>query len=375
MSKEAGKKSGNEDEPRGLYERLKSQDDGWELWAILGVGLLGLQLIAYAVAFLRLGQPSVIAHSMVISILGILTMPMMFWGLIRALFRPPVWRLSRTLAFGSLLAVGFMGNVSLFPAPVSTGDWQADQDYYLPFDGAWVTLAGGDDKERNYHLTTMAHRWGYDFAPLVDGNRYEGDGSDLEDHHCYGAKVRAPVGGEVVQVLGSEEDHPPGEYDPNNILGNHVVIEVGPDEFLFMAHLRNSSLEVGTGDEVEAGDPVAQCGNSGRTQTPHLHIHLQNSLDFPMTESLPLRFSDYLADGEAVELGMPLGGTDYERAVGEIVENQVSWAQRLGEDEDETATDDEEVGGEATSSDEEEAAREAASEVESTVREAVEKEE
>ncbi len=335
MSEETREESTTEEQaqqkPRGLYERLKSQDDGWELWAIIGVGLLGAQLLAYAVAFMRLGHTSVIAHSVVISMLGILTMPMMFWGLIRALFRPPVWRLSRTIAFGSLLTVGFLGNVSLFPAPVSTGDWTADHEYHLPFDGKWVTLAGGDDKERNYHLTTMAHRWGYDFAPLVDGNRYEGDGSNLEDHHCYGATVRAPVSGEVVQLLGSERDHPPGEYDPNVILGNHVVIKAGPDEYLFMAHLRNSSIKVSTGDRVEAGDPVAECGNSGRTQTPHLHVHLQNSLNFPMSESLPLRFSDYLADAEHVEEGMPLGGTDYERAIGQIVENRISWTERRGE--------------------------------------------
>ncbi len=310
-----------EQDPRGLYEKLKSGDDRWEIWVKLGMGLFALQIGAFAVAYLRLGEPSVIAHSMLISLFGVLTMPLMFWGLIRALFRPPVWRLSRTVGFACLLIVGFLGNASLFPAPVSTADWSSDTVYNLPFDGPWVTLAGGDSIDRNYHATTPAHRWGYDFAPVVDGERYQGDGSELEQHYCYGASVLAPVGGEVIRVLGAERDQQPGEHDPNNILGNHIVMKIDTDEFLFMAHLKNGSLEVGSGDMVERGQKVAECGNSGRTQTPHLHIHLQNSSDFPIAESLPLRFDNYMADGELIDRGMPLGSLEYEAADGEVVQN------------------------------------------------------
>ena len=185
-------------------------------------------------------------------------------------------------------------------------------------------MAGGDDKKYNHHATTMVHRWGYDFAPLVDGRRYDNDGTDLEDHHCYGAPVLAPANGEVVRVLSGEQDQPPGEYDPNNILGNHIVMRMGPDEYLFMAHLRHGSVQVGSGDTVESGQKVAECGNSGRTQTPHLHVHLQNSSEFPLAESLPLRFSDYVADGEPVDEGMPQGSPDYLGRVGQIVEHQSS---------------------------------------------------
>lgn len=310
------------DGPRGLYEKMKSQDEGWELWAKLGVGLLGLQILAFAVAYLRLGDISVYAHSIAIAFLGVLTIPLTFWGLIRALFRPPVLRLSRAIAFGCLLLVGLAGNSPILPAPVSTADWESENDYYLPFDGEWATLAGGDARSTNYHATTMVHRWGYDFVPVVDGWRYEGDGSELEDHHCYGTEVHSPVDGRVVKAMGGAQDHPPGEYDPNDILGNHLFIKAGPDEYLVMAHLRQDSLQVGTDDTVEAGDVVAECGNSGRTNTPHLHVHLQNSQDFPLAESLPLRFTDYIADGEPVDKGMPVGTDDYDTGLGELVENR-----------------------------------------------------
>lgn len=309
-------------EPRGLYEKMKVQDEGWELWAKLGVGLLGLQLLAFAVAYLRLGEPSIYAHSVAISLLGVLTIPLTFWGLIRALFKPPVLRLSRTVAFGCLLLVGLLGNAPLLTAPVSTGDFESDHEYVLPFDGQWTTLSGGDARQTNHHATTMALRWAYDFAPVVDGSRYEGDGSQLEDHHCYGTPVYAPVDGEVVGVVGGEKDHPPGDHDPNVMLGNHVVVEVDVDEYLFMGHLRQDSVRVSSGDEVEQGEIVGECGNSGRTETPHLHVHLQDRPDFPLAEGLPLKFSDYLADGEPVDEGMPVGSPDYIETPGQVVENR-----------------------------------------------------
>lgn len=314
--------NGNNNEPRGLYEKMKVQDDGWELWAKLGVGMLGLQLLAFAVAYLRLGEPSVYAHSVVISLLGVLTIPLTFWGLIRALFRPPVLRLSRTIGFACLLVVALAGNAPLLTAPVSTGDFESAHEYQLPFDGQWATLAGGHDRSTNYHATTMVHRWGYDFAPVVDGARYEGDGSELEDHHCYGTPVFAPVDGRVVALRDGHADRSPGDYDPDNILGNHVIIEVDDDEYLFMAHFREGSIQVSSGDDVRAGDDIAECGNSGRTKTPHLHLHLQNSAEFPLAESLPLRFSNYIADGDPVDIGMPVGSEDYEQGLGQIVENQ-----------------------------------------------------
>ena len=318
--------------PRGLYERLKSEDDHWEMWAKIGVAMLVLQTVAFAVAYMRLGNISLYTHAVMIPMLGVLTLPISFWGLLRALFRPPIFRRSRTVGFVALVIVGLVGNQPMVTAPVSTGDWTADQEYKLPFDGEWVTLAGGEKRKTNYHATTSAHRWGYDFAPVIDGSRYTSDGKALEDHHCYGTPVRTPVGGTVIQAMGGEPDFQPGEFDPNNILGNHLVIRVGKGEYLFMANLKQRSLTVASGDEVEAGQKVAECGNSGRTTTPHLHIHLQNTRAFPISEGLPLRFSNYLADGESVELGMPVGSPDFEEVNGQIVENQQPWPELSVED-------------------------------------------
>ena len=345
-------KTAEEGKPRGLYERLKTDDTGWELWAKIGVVVLVGQMIAFAIAFARIGQPSVYAWSIVIPMMGFATFPLTFWGLIRAIFRPPVFRMSRTWGFLALIIVGFFGNAPIFPAPVSTMDWQSEHTYYLPFDGEWATLAGGKDKARNHHAVSPSHRFAYSFVPVMDGKRYEGDGTRLEEHYCFGRDVHAPAAGMVIQAMGGEEDHQPGSFDPNRILGNHVVIQIDEGEYLFMAHMRRGSLKVRPGDQVEQGQLVGQCGNSGRSFTPHLHVHLQNSRAFPMAEGLPLRFSAYYADGEPTELGMPRGVEDVETELGTRVrrlqpiqegiilaaDSDEESQEETGEDQDDLAT-------------------------------------
>ena len=311
--------------PRGIFKKMNPEDDRFEMWAKIAIALAALMVVTYAVALLKLGKPSVIAHATIIPMLGMLTLPMAFWGLLRTLFQPPVIRRTRTIGFGALLVVGMLGNRPVMSAPVSTVDYASEVRFELPFNGRWVTLAGGEERETNYHATTAMMRWGYDFAPLVEGSRFEGDGSKLEQHHCFGAPVYAPAAGEVVRAVGSEIDQVPGEFDPVSVLGNHLVLRVADGEYLFMAHLQRGSLKVSGGDRVEAGQEVAACGNSGRTYTPHLHVHLQNSPEVPIAESLPLYFENYLADGEPVERGMPVGSPDVETQVGEIVERQEAW--------------------------------------------------
>lgn len=319
MSEEAVR----EEKAKGVYEALRTDDTGWELWAKLGMGLLLVQALAFGMAFLRLGQPSVYAWAIVIPMMGFLTFPFSFWGLIRSIFQPPLFRRSRMFGFLALIVVGILGNSPIFPAPVSTMTWESEHRYELPFDGEWATLAGGMEKATNHHVVSPSHRFAYSFVPVVDGKRYEGRGEALEDHYCYGRPVYAPVDGVAIQVVGGEEDHEPGSYDPSQVLGNHVVLKVDEGEYLFVAHMKRGSLKVKAGDEVARGDQIGECGNSGRSFTPHVHVHLQNKRAFPIAEGLPLRFSDYVGDGEPVAKGMPRGSEDVLERLGMLVSRQV----------------------------------------------------
>ncbi|MFW5966546.1 MAG: M23 family metallopeptidase [Persicimonas sp.] len=299
----------------GVTEKDNGGDDadGFEFWAKLGLLVAATAVLAWAVAWLRLGLFSVAVHAFVIPLLGLLTLPLILWGPIKALFNPPLVRRSRVIAFFALLAVGFVCNVPQIPAPVSTEDFESAHEYRLPFDGEWTVTAGGDSFATNYHATTAAYRWAYDFAPFEDGERHEGEGEELDDYYCYGEPVLASAAGEVVEIDEGYEDNEPREPNAETPLGNYVVLEVDDDEYLYVAHMKEDSLTVAEGDTIDAGQKIGECGNSGRSLEPHVHVHLQNVLDFPMAEGLPLRFSNYEEDGEVVEIGSPEGSTDSDK--------------------------------------------------------------
>lgn len=295
---------------------------GWEWWVRVAILLLVAAGVAWGIVFARLGLTSVRAHAFAVPVIGGLTLPVIFWGVMKTVFNPPLVQKPRLVGFACLLFVGVFNNVPLFPAPVSTADWQSEHTYRLPFDGAWYTLAGGSDMERNYHVTTAPWRWAYDFAPRKDGSRFEGDGDELSDYYCFGEPVLASAGGRVVKLEDEKKDKPPQEFDQYSVMGNHVVIKVGEEEFVWVGHLKEGSVPVEVGQTVEPGEVIGKCGNSGRAVEPHVHVHLQSSTKFPVAEGLPLRFSNYRVggqDGELVDKGMPQGAGEGDSPKGQIV--------------------------------------------------------
>ncbi|MDQ0600649.1 murein DD-endopeptidase MepM/ murein hydrolase activator NlpD [Streptomyces canus] len=71
------------------------------------------------------------------------------------------------------------------------------------------------------------------------------------------------------------------------IVGNHVVLDLGDGTFALYAHLRRGSLTVAEGEKVRAGQPLAQCGNSGNSSEPHLHFQLMDGPDPDTARGLP----------------------------------------------------------------------------------------
>jgi len=118
------------------------------------------------------------------------------------------------------------------------------------------------------------------------------------------------VSGKVVQA---ENDEPDNENDEipatlEKAKGNHVVIRVKSDVYVFLQHLKYQSLKVEIGDVVEAGQVLGECGNSGRSYRPHVQIHAQNSEGFPIAESLPIVFDSLKTE--------PLGETGWRKGDG-----------------------------------------------------------
>lgn len=73
--------------------------------------------------------------------------------------------------------------------------------------------------------------------------------------------------------------------------GNAIIIEHANSEYSLVAHLRNNSILVEVGDTVETGEMIAQCGNSGASDMPHLHFHVMNGIEPHESDSVRIQFA------------------------------------------------------------------------------------
>jgi hypothetical protein len=182
----------------------------------------------------------------------------------------------------------------------------------LPADAPLLVAWGGDSVDTNYHAITPDQRWAYDLIvePYLSGS------DDLAEYGCYGVTVVAPAAGVVAAVHDGEPDATPGVVS-NNFeapAGNFVAIRLPSDTYLLIAHLKPGSLLVQEGDTVAEGQPIGQCGNSGNTSEPHIHIHhqRQNPAELPINfaEGLPLFFRDHVDAAGNPGPAMPSGGVE-----------------------------------------------------------------
>lgn len=187
-------------------------------------------------------------------------------------------------------------------------EYQTKTPLRLPFEGDWYVFWGGRTVEQNYHAAHGDQRFAYDLVVLRDGRSHTGDGTRLEQYHCWAQPILAPGAGTVVAALDSLADQQPGQMDRNNPAGNHVIVDHGNGEFSLLAHLRRGSVGVRAGQALTAGQKLGECGNSGNTSEPHLHYHLQNGPVFGQAQGLPAQFNAYLADGQPVARGEPVKG-------------------------------------------------------------------
>jgi hypothetical protein len=197
-----------------------------------------------------------------------------------------------------LTALGvFVGNEAVqswagqFPPPITP------VDLALPLrEGNYLILNGGNDIRINAHLKTLdesvpnfrAYRgqsYGVDLIK-IDPFGWRAKGvvpSDPAAYQIYGQSVFAPCSGKVVQAIDGFPDLTIPQTDLVNRTGNHVILRCGHADVV-LAHFRPQSLSVRVGMDVQVGDRLAEVGNSGASDEPHLHIHAQR----PGTPAAPL---------------------------------------------------------------------------------------
>jgi len=165
--------------------------------------------------------------------------------------------------------------------------------FQLPFQGEWFVTWGGSNELINYHYGAEQQRYAYDLIMVKNGFSYKGDPAKNESYFAFGQPILASAAGKVVRIVNDIHDNKPvGTENKEQIAGNHVIIDHGNGEFSYYAHLQKGSISVKVGDEVNVGDRLGKCGNSGNSSEAHLHFEVANSAELFTTKSLRVHWKD-----------------------------------------------------------------------------------
>jgi murein DD-endopeptidase MepM/ murein hydrolase activator NlpD len=113
----------------------------------------------------------------------------------------------------------------------------------------------------------------------------------------------------VVSVIDGFPDVEIGKRDAENPAGNHLMLETASGARLLLCHLRRGSIAVHQGQNVEAGQVLAEVGNSGNTTEPHLHIQAMARADDGTWVGIPIEIrGDILHRGQLLRYPSPPDG-------------------------------------------------------------------
>ncbi|MCV2396193.1 M23 family metallopeptidase [Actinotalea sp. M2MS4P-6] len=195
-------------------------------------------------------------------------------------------------------------------------------DLAYPFTGRWLVQNSPADRVPSHGTRRYATTFAIDFVPVDDRGRSAPVTARTlvrpeppERFPGFGLSVTAPVGGTVVAVHDGEPDHAAYRGLPSlwyaltqgrrvsrgwvGLAGNHVAIEASPGVVVVLCHLRRGSVDVEVGDAVAPGERVGECGCSGNSTEPHLHLQAMDRLDPSSARPIPVTFAG----------GLPGGGT------------------------------------------------------------------
>ena len=111
----------------------------------------------------------------------------------------------------------------------------------------------------------------------------------------FGRDIHSPCAGRVIEARDGLKDLSPPQTDTENLAGNHVIVRckrTEPSVDVLLAHMREGSVAVESGQWVREGEPIGRVGNTGNTSEPHLHVHAvrTGSGSALKGEGVPIRF-------------------------------------------------------------------------------------
>lgn len=178
----------------------------------------------------------------------------------------------------------------------------------VPFNEEWYVFWGGTTVDKNYHVAYDNQKYAYDIMMMKDGVSHKGDAKKNENYYVFGKDLIAPCDATVVKVITGVKDNIPGELNPKQLTGNTIVLQTENEEYILFAHLKEKSIVVKEGQVLKQGDLMGQCGNSGNTTEPHLHLSLQNVADMNIATGGRIYFDNIMVNGEIKKDYLPVKG-------------------------------------------------------------------
>ncbi len=156
-----------------------------------------------------------------------------------------------------------------------------------------------------------AERFAIDYVQLSDdGTIFTGDRSRPESYPYFGADIHAVADGPVVAVLDGLPEQVPGKSPTglplDQYAGNHVVQDISgggtEKRYALYAHLKTGTVMVKPGDHLTSGQVIANLGNTGNTDAPHLHFHVMSTPDPLHSNGLPFVIKDFTLAGRLASM-------------------------------------------------------------------------
>lgn len=193
-----------------------------------------------------------------------------------------------------------------------------------PFVGRWFVQNSPANRVPSHGTHLFATAYAIDFVPVTETGRTAPFtlGSLVkpelaEKFPGFGRPILAPVDGVVFAAHDSEPDHhayrgfPSVRYALTQqqraaqgwvaLAGNHVLIE-HRGTIVALCHLRQGSIKVQPGQEVQVGGVLGSCGNSGNSTEPHVHIQALDRRDIERANAVPITFDGSLpTNGDIVQ--------------------------------------------------------------------------
>ncbi len=169
-----------------------------------------------------------------------------------------------------------------------------DVSIELPFLGAWKVYQG--------FKGGMTHQgvWQYALDFVRSSQSAQPASEDhqqtqwsLENFPSFGADVLAPCSGTIAAVEKAIADNPIGQLNESKNWGNYVMLRSDSGFYVSLCHLKKDSIEIQVGDYVTAGRIIGQCGNSGYSAEPHLHVQA-HWVPYFSAATIPFRLSSYI---------------------------------------------------------------------------------